>query len=145
VSTAFSKVVSAVMTSLLSQPRICKGIYRARTLAVADQDDEAITVQWEQAMPAAATIAGAPIDWTTRVTVECFARSARPGDTGDAAVDPLLERVYERLASDSTLGGMVDDFVIAGIEAENTTEGKKTGWIRLTYIAVHRTDNLLLS
>jgi hypothetical protein len=143
VSTAFSKVVSAVMAALLAQPRICKGVYRARTLAIAEQDDEAITVQWEQAMPAAATIAGAPIDWTTRLTVECFARSVK--DSGDMAVDPLLERVYERLAADSTLGGMVDDLVIAGIEAENSTEGKKTGWIRLTYIAVHRTDNLLLS
>jgi hypothetical protein len=143
VSTAFSKVVSAVMAALLAQPRICKGVYRARTLVISEQDDEAVTVQWEQAMPAAATIAGAPIDWTTRLTVECFARSVK--DSGDMAVDPLLERVYERLAADSTLGGMVDDFVIAGIEAENTTEGKKTGWIRLTYIAVHRTDNLLLS
>jgi hypothetical protein len=143
VSTAFSKVVSAVMAALLAQPRICKGVYRARTLAIAEQDDEAITVQWEQAMPAAATIAGAPIDWTTRLTVECFARSVK--DSGDMAVDPLLERVYERLAADSTLGGMVDDLVIAGIEAENSTEGKKTGWVRLTYIAVHRTDNLLLS
>lgn len=142
-STAFSKVVSAVMAALLAQPRICKGVYRARTLVIAEQDDEAVTVQWEQAMPAAATIAGAPIDWTTRLTVECFARSVK--DSGDMAVDPLLERVYERLAADPTLGGMVDDLVIAGIEAENTTEGKKTGWVRLTYIAVHRTDNLLLS
>jgi hypothetical protein len=143
VSTAFSKVVSAVMAALLAQPRICKGVYRARTLVISEQDDEAITVQWEQASPAASTIAGAPIDWTTRLTVECFARSVK--DSGDMAVDPLLERVYERLAADSTLGGMVDDLVIAGIEAENSTEGKKTGWVRLTYIAVHRTDNLLLS
>lgn len=131
------------MATLLAEPRICKGVYRARTLAVAEQDDEAITVQWEQAMPATATISGAPIDWTTRVTVECFARSVR--DSGDMVVDPLLERVFERLAADSTLGGMVDDLAIAGIEAENSTEGKKTGWVRLTYIAVHRTDNYLIS
>lgn len=142
-STAFSKVVSAVMAGLLAQPRVCNGIYRARTLAVADQDDEAITVQWDRTTPAEATIAGAPIDWTTRITVECFARSIR--DTGDMAVDPLIEKVFERLATDSTLGGMVDDFVIAGIEAENAADGKKTGWVRLTYIAVHRTSNLLIS
>jgi hypothetical protein len=143
VSTAFSKLVSAVMAKLLAEPRICKGVYRARTLVIAEQDDEAITVQWERASPAAATIAGAPIDWTTRLTVECFARSVK--DSGDMAVDPLLERVFERLAADSTLGGMLDDLAIADIEAENSAEGKKTGWVRLTYIAVHRTDNLLLS
>lgn len=142
-STAFSKVVSAVMATLLAQPRICNAVYRARTLVVADQDDEAVTVQWEQALPSESTIAGAPIDWTTRLTVECFARSLR--ESGDMAVDPLLERVFERLAADSTLGGIVDDLAIAGIEAENSTEGKKTGWIRLTYIAVHRTQNFLIS
>lgn len=142
-STAFSKVVSAVVATLAAQPVICKGIYRARSLVVPDQDDQAITVQWDRAKPEAFTIAGAPIDWSTQVTVECFARSLK--DSGDVAVDPLLELVFERLAADATLGGMVDDFVIAGIEAENTTEGKKTGWVRLTYIAVHRTSNLLLS
>lgn len=142
-STAFSKVVSAVMAVMLAQPRICKGVYRARALAVGSQDDEAITVQCEHAIPAAATISGAPIDWSTRITVECFARSVK--DSGDLAVDPLLERVFERLAADSTLGGMVDDFVIAGIEFENSEDGKKTGWVRLTYIAVHRTSNLLIS
>lgn len=142
-STAFSKIVSAIVATLLAQPRICNAIYRARTLAVADQDDEAITVQFEHALPSEATISGAPIDWSTRITVECFARSVK--ESGDMAVDPLLERIFERLAADSTLGGMVDDLVIAGIEAENTTEGKKTGWVRLTYLAVHRTSNLLIS
>jgi hypothetical protein len=143
VSTAFFKVVSAVVATLLAQPRVCTAIYRARTMVVSEQDDEAVTVQWEQAMPSGATISGAPIDWTTRITVECFARSVR--DSGDMAVDPLLERVYERLAADPTLGGIVGDLVIAGVEAENSTEGKKTGWVRLTYIAEHRTDNLLIS
>lgn len=144
-STAFSKVVSAVMATLSSTPAVCKAIHRARAIVVPEQEDEAISVQWEQALPQPGTIAGAPIDWETRLTVDCYARSAAVGATGDVLVDPLLERVYERLAADATLGGMVDDLVIAGIEAENTTEGKKTGWVRLTYIAQHRTDNSLIS
>lgn len=144
-STAFSKVVSAVIAALSAQPPVCKGtaIYRARAVEVPAQDSEAVSVQWEQTVPQAGTIAGAPIDWETRITVECFARSV--SETGDVAVDPLLERVYERLAADPTLGGMLYDLVIAGIEAENTVEGKKTGWIRLTYIAQHRTNNSLIS
>lgn len=132
-----------MMATLAAQPVICKSIYRARTLMIPDQDEQAIAVQWDRAKPDTVTIAGAPIDWTTQVTVECFARSAR--ESGDLAVDPLLELVFERLAADSTLGGMVDDFVIAGVEAENSSEGKKTGWVRLTYIAIHRTSNQLLS
>lgn len=142
-STSFSKVVSAVMAVLSASPPVCKSIYRARAMAIPDQDDEAISVQWDQGLPRAGTIAGAPIDWQTRISVDCYARSTR--ESGDVAVDPLLEKVYERLAADPTLGGMVDDLVIAGIEAENTAEGKKTGWVRLTYLAEHRTENSLLS
>ncbi len=144
-STAFSKIVSAVIAVLAAQPPVCnsKAIYRARTVVVAEQDNEAVSVQWEQGLPQQGTITGAPIDWQTRLTVECFARSVT--ESGDVAVDPLLQRVYERLASDPTLGGMVADLVIAGIEAENTAEGKKTGWVRLTYLAQHRTDNYLIS
>lgn len=146
-STAFSKVVSAVIAALAANPPVCpsRAIHRARTIVMSDQDDEAISVQWENSLPQAGTITGAPIDWQTRVTVECFARSASMGATGDVVVDPLLERVYERLAANPTLGGMVDDLVIAGVEAENTAEGKKTGWVRLTYLAQHRTENSLIS
>jgi hypothetical protein len=133
------------MAALAASPAICKSIHRARIAVVPEQVDEAISVQWEQALPQLGTIGGAPIDWSTRITVDCYARSASPGTTGDVIVDPLLERVFERLAADATLGGIVDDLVIAGIEAENTTEGKKTGWVRLTYVAQHRTDNSLIS
>lgn len=142
-SSAFLKIVSAIHATLLAQPRICAAIYRARSLVVPDQDDEAITVQPANALPSDVTISGAPIDWSTRISVECFARSVK--DSGDIAVDPLLERVFERLAADSTLGGMVDDLIIAGIEWQTTSEGKKTGWVHLTYIALHRTSNLLIS
>ncbi len=144
-STVFSRIVSAVIAALAAQPPVCnaKAIYRARAAAIPDQTDEAISVQWEQGLPRPGTIGGAPIDWQTRLTVECYARSVQ--ETGDVAVDPLLQKVYERLAADPTLGGMIDDLVIAGIEAENTVEGKKTGWVRLTYIAEHRTEHFLIS
>lgn len=144
-STAFAKVVSAVIARLSAQPAVCKAIYRARAHAIPDQDDEAISVQWERSLPAPGTINGAPIDWSTTVTVDCFARTASANGSGDVAVDPLLERVFERLGADPTLGGLIDDLVIAGVEAENTAEAKKTGWVRLTYVADHRTSNHLLS
>lgn len=144
-STAFSKIVSAVMATLAATPAVCKSIHRARAHVVPEQEEESISVQWEQAIPQHGTIARAPIDWSSRITVDCYARSGAVGTTGDVVVDPLLERVYERLAADPTLGSMIDDLVIAGIEAENTSEGKKTGWVRLTYIAQHRTENSLLS
>lgn len=142
-STAFFKIVSAVIDALKASPAVCSRIDRARTTEVPEQDTEAVSVQWSQALPAQGAINGAPIDWRSRITVECFARSIR--DSGDVAVDPLLGRVYDRLADDPTLGGLIGDLMIAGIEAENSAEGKKTGWVCLTYIADHRTSNSTLS
>lgn len=137
--TSFSKVVSAVIAALAAEPPVCKAIYRARQTAIPTQDEQAIVVQWEQTMPAAGTLQGAPIDWSTRLSVECYARSTDPNDNGDQAVDPLLASVYERLAEQATLGGIVFDLNVAGIQVETAVDGGRTGWVRIVYDASHRT------
>lgn len=144
-STAFSAIVAAVISKLAEAPPVCdvKAIYRARSNAIPDQDVQAISVQFERSQPEVAAIALAPTDWRSVITVECFARSIT--GSGDLAVDPLMEAVFARLAEDPTLGGLVGDLAIAGVEAENTAEGKKTGWARLTYVADHRTNNSTLN
>lgn len=141
--TAFSKVVGAVIAALNAGTPVCDTIYRARPNVIPDQTSEAVNVQWESALPQRGAIHGAPVDWNTRLSVECFARGV--GESGDVIVDPLLGAVYARLAQDGTLGGIVGDLECIGVEAENTSEGKKTGWVRLTYIAQHRTDNLTVT
>jgi len=128
-----------MIAALKASPPVCNLIDRARSTAIPEQADQAVSVQWENALPESGAIFGAPIDWQTRITIECYARSTR--DPGDLAVDALVQSVAERLAQDTTLGELVDDLRIAGLEAENTAEGKKTGWVRLTYIAEHRTNN----
>lgn len=142
-TTAFSKIVGAIVAALQAAPPVCTTVYRARPNIIPEQVDQAVNVQWDQTLASAGVIRGAPVDWTTKVSIDCFARSLM--DTGDVAVDPLLEAVYARLGQDPTLGGLIGDLNIAGIEAENAAEGKKTGWVRLTYIAQHTTENGSLS
>ena len=137
--TAFANIVSAIIAALQANPPVCDLIDRARATVVPDQALKAVSVQWDGAQPQRIGIAGAPVDWETRITIECLARSVK--ESGDLAVDGLLADVAARLDQDTTLGGLVADLRIAGLEAENTTEGKKTGWVRMTYIAEHRTDN----
>jgi hypothetical protein len=142
-TTAFSGVVAAFVAALEAAPAVCDTIDRARTRPVSDQVASAVNVQWDGAFPQRGAIHGAPVDWTTKVTVDCYASSVR--DTGDVAVDPLLQKVYERLAADTTLGGVVTDVGVPAIEIEYTSEGKKSGWARLTYVVEHRTSNLNLT
>jgi hypothetical protein len=141
--TAFAQIVSAVIDALKAAPAVCPTVDRARSTVMPEQVDQAVSVQWERALPDTNTISGAPIDWQTTLTIACLARSVK--ESGDVAVDPLLAAVAERLAQDTTLGGLVADLRIVGLEAENTVEGKKTGWVLLTYVADHRTINSTLN
>lgn len=136
-TTAFSRIVGGVIAALQAEPPVCDVLYRARPNAMDGSVNRAVNVQWDQASAHPRAISGAPIDWSTRLTVECYARTTR--ESGDLAVDPLLANVYGRLAADPTLGGLVDDLNIVGIEAENTAEGTKTGWVRLVYDVRHST------
>jgi len=141
--TAFAQIVSAIIDALKASPPVCPLIDRARSTLIPEAADKAVSVQWDGAQPDSATISGAPIDWETRITVEVFASSVK--ESGDLAVDPLLSAVAQRLGQDTTLGGLIADLRIAGLEAENDAKGKKTGWVRLTYIADHRTSNGILN
>jgi hypothetical protein len=144
VTTAFSKIVGAVIDALQADPPVCPAVYRARREAIPDALEQAVSVQWDQASAQPAAIFGAPIDWATRLSVECYARTSVTDSSGDAAVDPLLQAVFERLAQDPTLGGLVQDLNVVGLEAENSAEGKKTGWVRITYLVQHQTSNSTL-
>lgn len=142
-NSAFSAIVGAIVDALSAAPEISRNIFRARERTLAESHVTAINVQWDGAMPNRGAIKGAPIDWQSKVTVECYARSTTQG--GDLAVDPLMVAVYERLANDPTLGGLVSDIECVGIEAQNDSQGQKTGWVGITYSVSHRTSNDKLS
>lgn len=137
--TSFSGIVGAVVELLRSAPAVSPNIYRARDRPIPKQNETAVNVQWDGAMPNAAGLKNTPVDWQTRVSIECYARSTEIG--GDEAVDPLLLAVYARMASAPTLGGTVFDTGVPALEVECGADGEKTGWVRMTYIVRHRTKN----
>ncbi len=141
--TAFSNIVAAMVAVLSAGQPVSPNIFRARERTLAESHATAINVQWDGGVPQRGVIFGAPIDWQSRITVECYARSATLG--GDLAVDPLLAAVYERLAADPTLGGTVADLECIQIEAQNDAQGQKTGWVGITYAVSHRTSNNTLN
>ena len=141
-TTAFSSIVAAVIATLNAAPAVCEVVYRARVAPVPETTQLAVNVQFEGSTPQHGAIRGAPIDWQSRISVECYAKAF--DDNGDIAVDALLQAVYERIAADTTLAGLVDDIQPVALDAENSAEGMKTGWVKLSYIAIHRTTNASL-
>lgn len=140
---AFTRITMALVELLEVDPPVADVIFRARTRPVPKNAGSAINVQFSSGRPAEGVINGAPVDWMSKFTIECLARAAAD-QSPDDAVDPLLTAVYERIAADTTLGGLVDHIGAPAIEAEYSAEGERTGWVCLTYPIEHRTQNLNL-
>lgn len=140
--TAFATITGALVALLEVAPPVSANIFRARDRTLAEQFDDAVNVQFDGGNPYSGAMHGAPVDWSSTFTVECWARTT--STTSDLVVDPLLLEIYRRIAADTTLGGLVDNVGVPVIEAVNNAEQQKTGWIRMTYPVEHRTANLTL-
>lgn len=140
---AFSKITSALVQLLDVDPPIADVIYRARSRVIPQSTHRAINVQFNTGMPTPGAIGGAPVDWTSRFSIECFARAAT-SENNDEAVDPMLMAVYSLIAADTTLGGLVANVGEPLVEAEYSAEGERTGWICMTYAIEHETQQSTL-
>lgn len=140
--TAFTRIADAIVAALQADPPVSTHIERGRDSQIPAEWDDAIDIQFDGAEPHPGAIAGAPVDWMTRISVDCYARGTTAD--GGAAVDALLSAAYARLAQDATLGGVVDDIGTPQIAAERDSLGQKTGWVRLLYSVQHRTTNSTL-
>lgn len=137
--TSFATITGAIVALLQAEPALSQQVFRARDRQLAEEFPDAINVQFDYSTPSRGAISGAPVDWDSKFTIECYARTSTT--TADLAVDPLLMQVYRRIAADRTLGGLVDDIGEPTIEAEYTAEQQRTGWVRMSYPVMHRTNN----
>jgi hypothetical protein len=140
--TVFAAITSAIVLLIEAAPSVSANIFRARDRQLAEQYPNAVAIQVEDADPDEGAILGAPVDWRSIFTIDCWARTTTT--SADLAVDPLLAGVYARMAADTTLGGLVDNIGVPRIAFEFTAEKQKTGWVRLTYLITHRTSNSTL-
>jgi hypothetical protein len=140
--TVFVDITGAIIAALTAEPAVSSNIFRARDAALLASYATAVNVQWDAGTPDYGQVQGAPADWQSKYTIECYAKSSTL--SGDLAVDPLLDAVFERLAADPTLGGMVAWLRMVHVEASCDSAGQKTGWVGMTYLVTHRTsaDNL---
>jgi hypothetical protein len=141
-SSAFLKITAAFVAALSLNPPVANMVFKARERQVDSDTQTAVNVQFDGAEPNAGAIFGAPVDWRSRIAVDCYARSNVL--KGDEAIDPVLMAVFARLAQDTTLGGLVADIGVPFLDPSYDEQGQKTGWVRLIYIVNHRTGNLTL-
>lgn len=141
--TVFANIVTAVVAVLSAGTPVSPNIFRARMRPIAAQHDTAVVVRLGPALPERGDIGGAPVDFTTALAVECYARSATT--TPDLAADALLEAVYARLMADPSLGGTVMDINLTGIDPDFDEAIEKTACITLQLSVRHRASSTTLT
>jgi hypothetical protein len=141
--TAFAAIVTALVANLSASVAVSANIYRALLRPLPDTENTAVVVRLQNAVPDRDQLNGNPVDMTTQIAVECYARSS--ATTADLAVDALLESVYTRLMSDQTLGGTVMDINCTALQFGFDAEAQQFAVATLTLDVRHRTSGLTLT
>jgi hypothetical protein len=131
----------AFVAKLQQAPAISGGrIVGNRRRPMAAQDASQVFVYLEESIAAQGAILGAPIDWQTRLRIECVARETS-GATAEELADSLAQEVFARIQSDINLAGLTQDIeptALAWMEDEGDTSVMSA---QLLFNAVHRTQN----
>lgn len=120
-TTSQAQIHDAVLAALTATPALCGGrvlSMRSTRRAMQQELSSQIRVVLESSVPAALIGAQAPVDWNTRVRVECLARDtlgASPVSAFDAAT-LLCAQVQQRVLEDAALQAMVIEVLPAPMQ-----------------------------
>lgn len=143
-TTVFARVAGAAVAALEAAPPVSSAVYRARMRAVSQQESTAVVVRLRQAEVDRGVGNGTPGIWATVLDVECYAR-ALPGQSGDDAVDALLDATVARLVADPSLGGVVGDIGLLGVTWDFDMDGQGTACAVVTFSVRHATASASVS
>lgn len=135
-ATVFAQLVGATCAALQAAPAVSAQVHRARMRVLPQQWTTAVVVRPARAALEEAVGQGVASIWATQLVVDCYAR-APAAQAGDLAVDALLGAVVARLLADRSLGGLVGDLGLLGIEYDFDVDGETTACATLTFQVRH--------
>lgn len=107
-TTRHLQLAGAVISLLQIAPAVASGrVFAARTRAINAEQPNGVIVRLRRSVSQLAAVIGGPTNWDTLISIECYGRVS--GGAPDAAADRIVEDVFARLASDSTLGNLAMD------------------------------------
>jgi hypothetical protein len=138
---AHDAIVDAILARLALAPAVTVGRIEEDidTEALAETDDEAVSVSLVTSDPQAGEIYGHPVDWVSTVVIECYARRDSRGLSAGRASRALHAAVYARLMADPSLAGTASDVREPQISIEAAQRGTRLGCCTGTYPVWHRT------
>lgn len=128
VNTAITAVVAA-LTGAAGMPAVAR--VRLRPLAAGTSALVVVRPHGSE-VTEIAMAAGYPVQWSTTVVIECYAR-APAGTAPDVAVDATVSAVYAALMSDTTLGGQVRHIAPQAISYDFDADAEQTVCATFTF------------
>ncbi len=138
---AHDAVVDAVLRALRQSPAVTQGLIDedVDAASIGEGVDECISVGIDSSTPGRSSIRGMPIQWSTDVVLECYARVDGRTTLAGRASRALHQRAYARLMADPSLGGVAIDMLEPQLRADRDQQDTRLGCLVATYTVVHRT------
>lgn len=137
---AHDAIVAAVTARLRQAPAIAADILEeAEVDPVPESMDAAVVVAFVGSSPLRVVMRGNPVDWSTRVRIECYARADGRSLAAGRASRALHAQVYARLMADHTLGGAAIDISEPTLQADPDRSSTEVGCLVAEYDITHRT------
>lgn len=111
--------------------------------ALPEDVQECINLFIEGSDPGRVVMRGHPVEWTTTVVVEHYARADGRGQHGASAgrrSRALFARAYARLMADPSLGGLCTDLLPPEVRSDKDLQDTRLGCLIATYRVQHRTQ-----
>lgn len=137
---AHDLIVDRILTALLANPALAGGsVLEEDQPPMAEAQTQQIVVRFLGSSPDRGEIKGAPVDWRTRVGIECSARRDERTASGRAS-RALHELAHGRLMADATLAGAALDILPPEISVDQAREDTEIGTCIGVYEIWHRTQ-----
>lgn len=102
-------IQSAIVAALSQAPAVAASIRANTVRPLSANQAQAVVVRLISSRSAGQQALGAPFDWTTAYAIECLARASSANADPVAAVDSLLDAVWQRLSGIDPLAlGAID-------------------------------------
>lgn len=139
---AHDSILNAILAAIGAAPALAGGaLFKNRLRKLPEGNDQAVVVHFGSSSPSRGAIRGAPVDWTTRVIVECYAREDNLDVAGESNSLALHRDVYDRLMADPSLGGLAMDLIDPELDTDADPADTDLACVIAQYTVLHRTDS----
>jgi hypothetical protein len=140
-NTQHQAIVEAVAALLTTAPSLAGGyVFEGRDLALGSDVPSQIHVFLNDSNPDGEILTGAPMDWSSEISIVIRARKAG-SDSAEKVADALLFDAWSRVMADQSLSGLVMQLTAGPVTRDRDPADPDVAAFTWTFTVAHRTTN----